>query len=90
MSGHDQLPDDGRKRTHRQNEAAPPLAEGGEKAPGTPPPTRKDDSVQVGGEDRSFVGEGPAKPGPRSRGDEVDPSVSHGGAESDTDDPDAR
>lgn len=72
MGGHDQLQDDGRNRTHgRQDEAASPLAEGGEKAPGTPPATRKDDSVEIGG-------------------DEVDPSVSHGGAASDTDDPDAR
>jgi len=91
MGGQDKLPDDGRSRTQARNDNAPePRAEGGETpAPGTYPPVRKDDSIQVA-EDRSFVGEGPAKPGSEERDDEVDPSVSHGGADSNEDDPDAR
>jgi hypothetical protein len=92
MGEHDQVRDGGENQTQgRKDNAAQPLGEAtGNVTPERYPSVRKDDSIEVGGEGRSFVGEGAAKPGARERSDEVDPAVSHGGAESDTDDPDAR
>jgi hypothetical protein len=81
MGGQDQRPDDGKNRTQgREDDAARPLAEGGEKTnPERFPPVKKDDSVQPSGEQRSFDGDtGYTEPGRRSGGEGPDPSVSHG------------
>jgi hypothetical protein len=72
--------DDGIQSQGRKDNAATPLAEGGENAsPERYPPVEKDDSVQAGGEGRSFEGEG-ANPQPRQGAGDggPDPSVNQG------------
>ena len=81
MGEREKRPDDGKIQTQgRKDNAAEPIAEGGEKTtPERYPPVAKDDSVQAGGEGRSFEGEG-ANPEPRQGSGDggPDPSVNQG------------